>query len=95
MTNPRPALFPPAVMNNLSRLLLLAVGLACITPASLRAQSLGPVDGHHLAATDTGRVRPGMLAPDFALESFAGPRVQLSQFRGKKVVLLAFYRGHW
>ena len=25
----------------------------------------------------------------------AGPRVTLSQFRGKKTVVLAFYRGHW
>lgn len=63
--------------------------------APLQAQALGPADGASLAPTDTGRVRAGMPAPDFTLESFAGARVTLSQFRGKKVILLAFYRGHW
>lgn len=61
----------------------------------IAAQQLGPVDGAALAPTDTGRVHAGMPAPDFTLESFAGPRVTLSQFRGKKTVVLAFYRGHW
>lgn len=71
------------------------VALSASTPASLAGQSLGPADGAGLAAADTGRIRPGMRAPDFTLESFAGPRVTLSRFRGDKVVLLAFYRGHW
>ena len=55
----------------------------------------GPVDGAGLAPTDTSRVRAGVLAPDFTLEAFTGPDVTLSGFRGKKQVVLAFYRGHW
>lgn len=74
---------------------VLAAVFAISMAAGAAAQELGPVDGAGLPAADTGRVRPGMPAPDFTLESFAGPRVTLSQFRGRKVVLLAFYRGHW
>ncbi len=73
--------------------ILCAVGALAVTP--LGAQQLGPVDGSELSPADTGRVHAGMPAPDFSLESFAGPTVTLSQFRGKKTVVLAFYRGHW
>lgn len=73
-----------------------AMGAAIVLAATpLVAQQLGPIDGATLAPTDTGRVHAGMPAPDFTLESFAGPRVTLSQYRGKKNVVLAFYRGHW
>jgi peroxiredoxin Q/BCP len=37
----------------------------------------------------------GSIAPDFTLESKDGGTVTLSQFRGKKAVVLVFYRGHW
>ncbi len=80
-----------ALTRTLAAVMLIGTGAA----ASLGAQQLGPVDGSELSPTDTGRVHAGMLAPDFTLESFAGPRVTLSQFRGKKTVVLAFYRGHW
>jgi peroxiredoxin len=33
----------------------------------------------------------GVQAPDFALPSTTGESISLSQFRGKKVVLLEFY----
>lgn len=56
---------------------------------------LGPVDGHDLSAMDLDRVKDGDLAPDFSLESYAGPVVTLSDFRGRKNVVLVFYRGHW
>lgn len=69
--------------------------MTMLAAQTVRAQQLGPVDGAALSPTDTGRVHAGMPAPDFTLESFAGPRVTLSQFRGKKKVVLAFYRGHW
>jgi cytochrome bd-type quinol oxidase subunit 2 len=36
----------------------------------------------------------GQTAPEFALTSDAGETVRLSDFRGKKV-LLVFYRGYW
>jgi cytochrome oxidase Cu insertion factor (SCO1/SenC/PrrC family) len=82
--------------SNARLIVFLAATLLTLAGAiRLPAQSLGPADGRGLAAADTGRVRPGMPAPDFTLESFTGPRVTLSQFRGQKIVLLAFYRGHW
>jgi cytochrome oxidase Cu insertion factor (SCO1/SenC/PrrC family) len=68
-----------------------ALGLA---PA-LGAQALGPKDGAGLAPTDTGRVMVGQMAPDFTLEVYDGSRLTLSEFRGKRHVILVFYRGHW
>lgn len=73
---------------------LLAFGLA----GSLQAQTpveLGPKDGHDLPATDLDRVAVGTLAPDFSLESLDGTSLTLSDFRGRKNVVLVFYRGHW
>ena len=36
-------------------------------------------------------VTVGKLAPDFTLQSTAGKSISLSQFRGKKMVLIEFY----
>ena len=66
--------------------------------ASVKAQvvpTLGPADGAGLPPLDTGRVAIGTVAPDFTLEAKDGGTVTLSQFRGKKIVVLVFYRGHW
>ena len=57
--------------------------------------NLGPADGHDLSGEDLERVQDGEPAPDFSLESYAGPVVTLSDFRGEKNVVLVFYRGHW
>lgn len=38
-------------------------------------------------------ITPGELAPDFELEDVNGKLVRLSDFRGKKPVVLAFLRG--
>ena len=67
-----------------------SVGFVAADPAKL-----GPIDGEGLAATDLDRVKIGDAAPDFTLESEKGHPVTLSQFRGKKNVILVFYRGHW
>ena len=72
--------------------LLLAFPLAV---ASGQPVQLGPQDPAKLPPTDTSRVAVGAAAPDFTLESLAGPPVTLSQFRGKQNVVLVFYRGHW
>lgn len=69
--------------------------MACALPARAQTPRLGPADGRDLAAVDTGRVKVGDQAPDFTLESLAGGTVTLSAFRGKKSVILQFYRGHW
>ena len=47
------------------------------------------------APTDLERVAVGSFAPDFTLESKDGATVTLSRFRGRKDVVLVFYRGHW
>ena len=56
---------------------------------------LGPKDGANLAPTDLDRVKVGQPAPDFTLENIDGKQVSLSDFRGKKSVILVFYRGQW
>ena len=37
----------------------------------------------------------GQPAPDFTLPDASGRAVQLAEFRGKKPVVLVFYRGYW
>ena len=65
---------------------------ACGSPA---AAQLGPKDGADLASTDLNRVKIGEVAPDFTLETAEGKTLTLSDFRGKKSVVLVFYRGYW
>ena len=66
-----------------------------LTAAALAAPALGPKDGRDLPPADLNRVQVGQPAPDFALEALEGRAVTLSDFRGKKRVVLVFYRGHW
>jgi hypothetical protein len=40
-------------------------------------------------------LRLGELPPDFTLTDAAGRAVSLADYRGKKPVLLVFYRGYW
>jgi len=82
------------------RLLVFAIGVALTTSlaasaSAQRSRALGPADGNDLPPLDTGRVAIGALAPDFALQSLVGDTVTLSDYRGKKNVVLIFYRGHW
>ncbi len=56
---------------------------------------LGPADGRDLPGQDTGRVAVGDAAPDFSLLAYSGDVISLSDFRGQRNVILAFYRGHW
>jgi cytochrome oxidase Cu insertion factor (SCO1/SenC/PrrC family) len=56
---------------------------------------LGPKDGGGLTPTDLKRVKVGDVAPDFTLESHEGKQISLSDYRGKKHVVLIFYRGRW
>ena len=52
--------------------------------------SLGPAVMLMLAAT-VAAVEVGQPAPDFSLTSTSGEKVSLSQFKGKKHVLIQFY----
>ncbi len=65
-----------------------------LATVSAHAQ-LGPKDGTRLKPTDIGRVKVGNMAPDFALEDMYRKTITLSDFQGKKNVVLVFYRGHW
>ena len=65
-----------------------------IASSPVRAQ-LGPKDGANLAATEIDRVKVGQPAPDFSLEDVDGRMLTLSDYRGKKSVVLVFYRGYW
>lgn len=64
-------------------------------PSPAAAAALGPADGDGLTPTDLERVKVGDPAPDFTLEDENGKPVTLSQFRGKRYMILVFYRGHW
>ena len=46
-----------------------------------------------METTQTRRLKPGEPAPDFRLPSTRGTEVALSEFRGRKHVVLAFLRG--
>jgi cytochrome oxidase Cu insertion factor (SCO1/SenC/PrrC family) len=82
-------------------LLLRVLALALIGQFIAIAQSLqdsvelGPKDGKQLPPADLNRVKVGDEAPDFSLEDQDGRVVTLSSFRGKKAVVLVFYRGKW
>jgi cytochrome oxidase Cu insertion factor (SCO1/SenC/PrrC family) len=70
--------------------------LLVVSPAySPAIAQLGPKDGAELSATDLNRVKTGQAAPDFTLEDTDGNKITLSDFRGKKTVVLVFYRGYW
>lgn len=75
-------------------LFALLIFLAALAGTPARAQ-LGPKDGGELRATELGRVKAGQAAPDFTLEDLDGKTITLSDFRGKKSVVLVFYRGYW
>ncbi len=80
---------------------MMAIRLANVTIAVLILSiapsyaQLGPTDGGNLQPTDLDRVKVSDTAPDFTLENLDGARISLSDFRGRKNVVLVFYRGQW
>lgn len=74
---------------------LVTTALFILFSLSLVYAQLGPKDGTDLSPTDLERVKAGDRAPDFTLENMDGKRISLADFRGKKNVVLVFYRGHW
>jgi cytochrome oxidase Cu insertion factor (SCO1/SenC/PrrC family) len=65
-----------------------------LSNASIFAQ-LGPKDTGDFKPTDLNRIKVGDMAPDFTLENADGKAISLSDYRGKKSVVLVFYRGYW
>lgn len=76
---------------------LTGLAFAAIFHGAAGAQTVkfGPKDSLNLAPTDIERVKVGNLAPDFSLVRYGGGQVTLSDFRGKKDVVLVFFRGYW
>ncbi len=56
---------------------------------------VGQKDGVNVSPTDLERVKVGDQAPELTLEDIGGRQISLDDFRGKKHVVLVFYRGHW
>lgn len=77
------------------RILASALVLLMAGGREVRGQALGPKDGRDLLPTDLERVSVGEPAPDFTLAALDGRRISLSDYRGKKDVVLVFYRGWW
>ena len=78
-------------------LILLVLGLTVPLTGWTQA-ALGPVEGpldsQILSPYDLNRVVAGDMAPDFRLQDENGKVHQLSEYRGKNVVLV-MYRGYW
>jgi len=75
--------------------LLCAFTLTALTFNALAQTKLGPKDGAGLPPADLNRIKVGEEAPDFTLEDKDGKPVMLSSYRGRKSVVLVFYRGYW
>jgi cytochrome oxidase Cu insertion factor (SCO1/SenC/PrrC family) len=75
-------------------LLLVFTLLLVFNQAAVSAQT-GSKDEIKQPATDLDRMKVGQPAPDFTLEDSDGKSVSLADYRGKKNVVLVFYRGHW
>jgi len=58
------------------------IALSLLAAAALFGQAMQPPHTH---------LKVGDMAPDFTLRSTTGETVKLSDFRGKSVVVLAFY----
>ena len=75
-------------------LMLIFALILLLNQQPVSAQTGGDV-GAKQAPTDLDRVKVGQPVPDFTLEDSDGKNVTLGDYRGKKSVVLVFYRGHW
>jgi cytochrome oxidase Cu insertion factor (SCO1/SenC/PrrC family) len=82
-------------MKRFTSVALLLFALAVVSLTAPAQTKLGPKDGEGLPAADLNRVKAGEAAPEFTLEDQDGKPVTLSDYRGKKTVVLVFYRGYW
>ena len=72
-----------------------ALAVAAVLLVGCGSPELGPKDGRDLPREELERVQVGDVAPDFTLAAYSGNYITLSDYRGKKNVVLVFYRGHW
>lgn len=83
-------------MNQLKVAGWLRIIVMLATAVLVQAQTpLGPKDSAKLPPADLSRLKVGDEAPDFTLEDQDTKPVTLSSYRGKKTVVLVFYRGYW
>lgn len=79
-------------------LFVMLLGQVCVVTPAWSQAALGPIEGpmdsQVLSPYDLNRVVAGDMAPDFRLQDETGKMHQLSQYRGKNVVLV-MYRGYW
>jgi hypothetical protein len=82
--------------------LLLLLCLASCRSKEVSVESIGspistptPQPSVDPRITDLERVKPGTPAPDFALSNHDGTTLRLSDYRGKKHVVMVFYRGYF
>jgi cytochrome oxidase Cu insertion factor (SCO1/SenC/PrrC family) len=81
------------IMKKILLGLLLLFTACCATVCAQRADSTK--EETNLSPTDLDRVHVGIQAPDFTLVSSDNEEITLSSYRGKKNVVLVFYRGYW
>jgi cytochrome oxidase Cu insertion factor (SCO1/SenC/PrrC family) len=74
----------------IKKLLALSLLLAVLTIITAFAQQPAPSPSPQPAAPKT-HLKVGQEAPEFALTDTEGKEVKLSDFKGKKNVVLAFY----
>ena len=81
-------------LNRSAVVLSITIMLWCASFAAAQTK-LGPKDSTSSPAADLNRIKVGDEAPDFTLEEAPGKPITLSSYRGKKTVVLVFYRGYW
>lgn len=79
----------------MKKLWIIVCAFAALIAGTKALAQLGPKDGVGLVATEPDRVKVSEPAPDFSLEDVNGKVITLSDYRGKKSVILVFYRGYW
>ena len=87
-------------MTKKSKFILIALVLALVTPAWAQTHSEAYKDniystGEFKPVDSVLKVKVGDMAPDFTLPSIAGQKITLSQYRGKKNVVLSFVPAAW
>ena len=74
------------------RLSIAALVFACVLSAAPATAQAPMIGARSTPATDTtSTLKVGDIAPDFELPDQSGKPVKLSDFRGKRNVVLAFY----
>ncbi len=79
----------------LAQIFVLALWASLAAIQANAQTKLGPQDGAGLPPADLNRIKVGDAAPAFTLEDQDGKPVQLADYRGKRSVVLVFYRGYW